>query len=134
MRIVKTYKSKSLRVIRLVCSIVGAVCANLCIYVIDSGQSIWLAYLLGVLSVLSLVIAYLAYRELGQRPTDEQHFTDSQVQLGLLLVGVLTVMLAIYIILTSQDNSQRIAMFVILILAMITFSRIFYMFLKSRKK
>lgn len=71
-------KSTSLRVICLVCSIVGVVCANLCIYAVDFGQSIWVGYLLGVISVLSFVMAYLAYQELGQRPTNE-----------LLLIGTL---------------------------------------------
>ncbi|WP_057491090.1 hypothetical protein [Streptococcus orisasini] len=130
----KKLSSTTLRFIRLGASLMGLLSAHLCIYTVDNNNIIWLWLPLGILSGLSFVITYFAYKEIKKRPIAEQSFTQYQTQIGILTAAFLTLFLLLYVAVTTGDEAQRTALIIVLIILIITIIWNLIRFIKLHKR
>ena len=111
--------SRVLRFLRLGAGLSGFLALDLCFHMIDSKSSIWLWLPLGILSLLVFLVAYLAYKELNQRPIAEQQFTQYQTQTAVTIFSFLVLLVCSYRAITTNDTTQRTALIIVNILLVI---------------
>ena len=105
--------SRVLRFLRLGAVLSGFLALDLCFHMIDSKSSIWLWLPLGILSLLVFLVAYLAYKELNQRPIAEQQFTQYQTQTAVTIFSFLVLLVCSYRAITTNDTTQRTALIIV---------------------
>lgn len=112
--------SKYLRFIRLGCVLLAFIVVNFVFYLIDNKGPVWLSVSLGILALGSFSLAYISYKELKERPVEEQQFSPTQTIVTLVIIGFLALLIFAYKTITEPDMTERVALLIVSILLILT--------------
>ncbi|EFQ57327.1 hypothetical protein HMPREF9176_1442 [Streptococcus downei F0415] len=75
---------------------------------------------LGILALGSFSLAYISYKELKERPVEEQQFSPTQTIVTLVIIGFLALLIFVYKVITAPDTTERVALVIVSVLPVLT--------------